>query len=105
MIFKDAAEDSFSLKTIIDRIRYKLSKTSSANAKDQDATDEVEALHPLLKKISEERWFPRDNNPITLDSVIDAIISKLPNATKSTLKTLTTHIVQLDRLVADVLFI
>ena len=54
-------------------------------------------LHPLLKKISEERWFPRDITSITTDSVIDAILMKLPNASKTMLKTLTAHLVQLHR--------
>lgn len=67
--------------------------------------DEGDGLHPLLKKISEERWFPRDNNPITLDSVIDAILAKLPNASKTMLKALTTHLVQLDRLVKQGFFL
>jgi hypothetical protein len=55
------------------------------------------SLHPLLKKISEERWFPRDNSTITLDSVLDAISTKIPSTSKTMLKTLTTHLVQLYR--------
>jgi len=34
---------------------------------------------------------------ITLDSIINAILTKLPNASKTMLKTLTTHLVQLHR--------
>jgi hypothetical protein len=79
---------------VIERIKSKQKKAPS----DLGEEDEVETLHPLLKKISEERWFPRDTTPtITLDSVIDAILSKLPNASKTMLKTLTTHLVQLHR--------
>lgn len=83
------------MKTIIQNIRAKQKKAPSDLAKEGD--DEGSGLHPLLRKISEERWFPRDTNPITLDSVIDAIIAKLPNASKTMLKTLTTHLVQLHR--------
>jgi hypothetical protein len=97
-ILKDAAEDTFSLKTIIDRIKHKQKQSSSDLTNEGDGEkSEGDTLHPLLKKISEERWFPRDNNPITLDSIIDAILAKLPNASKSMIKTLTTHLVQLHR--------
>jgi hypothetical protein len=97
-VYKDAAEDSFSLKTIIDRIKSKQKKAPSdvANEEEEEA-NESDVLHPLLKKISDERWFPRDINLITLDSVIDAILAKLPNASKTMLKTLTTHLVHLNR--------
>jgi hypothetical protein len=82
---------------VIERIKSKQKKAPSDLGKEGEE-DEVETLHPLLKKISEERWFPRDTTPtITLDSVIDAILSKLPNASKTMLKTLTTHLVQLHR--------
>ncbi|CAF2041519.1 unnamed protein product [Rotaria magnacalcarata] len=97
----DASEDTFSLKTVIERIKYKQSQTPVNVVDEGKPIDEaeVDVLHPLLKKISEERWYPRDNTPITLDAVIDAILAKLPNATKSTLKTLTTHLVQLNRVI------
>ncbi|CAM4966214.1 unnamed protein product, partial [Rotaria socialis] len=97
----DASEDTFSLKTVIERIKYKQSQIPVDVVDEGKPTEEgeVDVLHPLLKKISEERWYPRDNTPITLDAVIDAIIAKLPNATKSTLKTLTTHLVQLNRVI------
>jgi len=52
-------------------------------------------IHPLLTKISEERWFPRRNILITLDYILDVIITKLPNATKTLVKALITHLVQL----------
>jgi hypothetical protein len=98
-VCKETNEDGFSLKTIIDQIKSKQKKapSDSANAEEEEATVEIDVLHPLLKKISDERWFPRDNNPITLDSVIDAILAKLPSASKTMLKTLTTHLVQLNR--------
>ena len=59
--------------------------------------EEKNEVHPLLKKISEERWFPRRNIPITLDYVLDAIISKLPDTSKTMVKTLTTHLTQIHR--------
>ncbi len=88
------------MKTIIERIKSKQKKapSDSANvAQAEEEADETDVLHPLLKKISDERWFPRDGNPVTLDSVIDAILAKLPNASKTMLKTLTTHLVNLHR--------
>ena len=94
---KAADEDTFSLKSIIHDIKAKLKPLSGLKTGDDDNENVV--LHPLLKKISEERWYPRDNNSVTLDSVIDAIITKLPNASKSMLKTLTTHLVQLSRVI------
>jgi hypothetical protein len=57
--------------------------------------EETNEIHPLLKKISEERWFPRGHSSITLDYVLQTIITKLPDATKTLIKTLTTHMVQL----------
>ena len=59
--------------------------------------EESGEVHPLLKKISEERWFPRGNIPVTLDYVLDAIISKLSDTTKTMVKTLTTHLIQIHR--------
>ncbi|CAF0980083.1 unnamed protein product [Rotaria sordida] len=98
-IVRDAAEDTFSLKTIIDRIKYKQSQTASDLIDEEKDSEKIDdnILHPLLKKISDERWYPRDNNPITLDSIIDAILVKLPTASKTLLKTLTSHLVQLHR--------
>ncbi|CAF4622067.1 unnamed protein product [Rotaria sp. Silwood1] len=99
---RDASEDTFSLKTIIDRIKFKLQKVSTDLVNEEEESGEKiddNILHPLLKKISEERWYPRDNNPITLDSIIDVILTKLPTASKSMLKTLTAHLVQLNRVI------
>lgn len=62
------------------------------NAEEEEDTNEI---HPLIKKISEERWFPRGHFILTLDFVLDAIIKKLPDASKTMVKTLTGHIVQL----------
>lgn len=86
------------MKTIIERIRNR-QKTTPSEIVDQEVDDEIveEPLHPLFKKISEERWYPRDNNPITLDAIIDAILAKLPNASKNMLKTLAGHLIQLNR--------
>ena len=56
-----------------------------------------DSLHFLLKKISEQSWFPRGNSSVTIDSVLDAILSKLPNASKTLFKTLTSNLVQLNR--------
>ena len=64
---------------------------------EDEAEEEVNQIHPLLKKISEERWFPRGNSTITLDYVLEAILKKLPDATKTLIKTLTTHLIQLYR--------
>ena len=80
---------------IIQNLRAKQKKAPSDLA--GEGGDEGDGLHPLLRKISEERWFPRDNNPVTLDSVIDAILTKLPNASKTMLKALTTHLIHLHR--------
>ena len=63
-----------------------------------DATDE-ESVHPVLKKITEEKWFPRDHPPVTLNSIIDAIINKLADASKSLMKTLLAHLIELDQFV------
>lgn len=63
-------------------------------ARSNEGEDDQE-IHPLLKKISEERWFPRSDSPITLDYVLGAIILKLFNAGKALIKTLTTHLIQL----------
>ncbi len=59
--------------------------------------EESEEVHPLLKKISEERWFPHGNFSLTLDFVLDAIIEKLVDTSKTMVKTLTTHLIQLHR--------
>lgn len=83
---------------IIERIKAQrksiVSQEDGSEGTDEPAGDK---LHPLLEKISKERWYPRDNFPVTLDSVIDAILSKLPNASKTMLKTLTSYLVQLNR--------
>ena len=54
-------------------------------------------IHPILQKISEERWFPRVKSLLTLDYVLQTIIDKLSNATKTLVKTLTGHLIQLHR--------
>ncbi|UJR31150.1 hypothetical protein I4U23_018657 [Adineta vaga] len=99
-IVHNADEDTFSLKTIIERIKNKQKKPTidSVTEEEEEATTEND-IHPLLKKISEERWFPRTDLPITLDSITDAILSKLPNASKTMFKTLTTYLVQLHRVI------
>jgi hypothetical protein len=91
---KDSPNDNFSLKSIIKELENKRTTGVSEVVNEGEVTNEV---HPLLKKISEERWFPRGNTPITLDYVLDAILSKLPDTTKTMLKTLTTHLIQIDR--------
>ncbi|CAF3087081.1 unnamed protein product [Rotaria sp. Silwood2] len=100
-IVQDAAEDTFSLKAIIDRIKYKQRNIPSDVVVEEKDSEKIEddILHPLLKKISQERWYPRDDNPITLDSIIDVILAKLPTASKTMLKTLTAHLVQLNRVI------
>lgn len=92
---KSAADDTFSLKAIIERIKNKQKKSSSDLINEEEIPEDD--IHPLLKKISEERWFPHDDIPITLDSIIDAILAKLPNASKPLFKTLTSYLVQLHR--------
>lgn len=84
---------------IIHGIKAKIRAEATGTDMDEDNTD----VHPLLKKISEERWFPRKITIITLDTIIDVIVDKLPTATKSLLKTLMNHMTQIDRYV-DVLF-
>ncbi len=93
---KDTADDTFSLKTIIERIKNKQKKPSSDLVNEGEEISDGD-IHPLLKKISEERWFSRGDIPITLDSIIDEILAKLPNASKTLFKTLTTYLVQLHR--------
>ncbi|CAF1143690.1 unnamed protein product [Adineta ricciae] len=93
-----AAEDTFSLKTIIERIKNKQKKPAIDSVTEEEETAD-DNIHPLLKKISEERWFPRADLPVTLDSIIDAILSKLPNASKTMFKTLTNYLIQLHRVI------
>ncbi|CAF0778709.1 unnamed protein product [Adineta steineri] len=95
-VVRNADADTFSFKAIIERIKAKRKKSLNGLINDGNETV-IDEIHPLLKKISEERWFPRDNIPITLDSIIDIILSKLPNASKSVFKALTTYLVQLHR--------
>lgn len=90
----DVPEDNFSLKMIIKALENQRRKAGSSDTLDGEEDSEI---HPLLKKISEERWFPRSNSSITFDSVLDAIITKLLTAGKTLIKTLTTHLVQLHR--------
>jgi hypothetical protein len=97
LFLKDADNDTFSLKLIIERIKTKQNKDSSNLTNEEEENQDI--LHPLFKKISDERWYPRDNNLITLDSIINNILNKLPNASKTMLKTLTTHLVQLQRVI------
>jgi len=94
LIFKETSDDNFSLKMIIKGLESKKKIVVSEVINEGEEMDEI---HPLLKKISEERWFPRGNFSITLDYVLETIITKLPDATKTLIKTLTTHLVQLHR--------
>jgi hypothetical protein len=94
LIFKETSDDNFSLKMIIKGLESKKKIVVSEVINEGEETDEI---HPLLKKISEERWFPRGQFSITLDYVLEAIITKLSDATKTLIKTLTTHLVQLHR--------
>lgn len=83
---------------IIERIKVQRKPIVSQQDGGEETDEQTgDRLHPLLEKISKERWYPRDHSPITLDSVIDAILSKLPNASKTMLKTLTSYLVQLNR--------
>lgn len=91
--FKNAPDENFSLKMIIQGLPNRKRKSGAGLDEDEDSGE----VHPLLRKISEERWFPRGRFSITLNYVIQAIIEKLPNATKSIIKTLTSHLIQLDR--------
>jgi hypothetical protein len=87
------------LKVIIANIRAqeKANTIVIDKQEDENRTPIVDELHPVLKKISNERWYPHDSSPITLDSIIDVILTKLTNASKTMLKTLTKHLVQLHR--------
>lgn len=78
---------------IIHGIKAKIRAQANGTDVEEDNAD----VHPLLKKISEERWFPRQITIITLDTVIDVIVDKLPTATKSLLKTLMNYMTQIDR--------
>lgn len=93
-VFQDTPEDDFSLKMIIQGLENKKKSVVSDVINEEEEANEI---HPLLKKISEERWFPRGHFTLTLDFVLDAIIKKLPDSSKSLVKTLTTHLIQLNR--------
>lgn len=90
---QEAPEEDFSLKMIIHGIKAKL----RAQAQGMDVGDDNADVHPLLKKISEERWFPRQITVITVDTIIDVIVDKFPTVTKSLLKTFANHLIQIDR--------
>jgi len=77
---------------IIKGLEHKKKIVASEGINEEEGSDEI---HPLLKKISEERWFPRSNIAITLDYVLEAILVKLADTTKTMIKTLTTHLIQL----------
>ncbi|CAF4559292.1 unnamed protein product [Rotaria socialis] len=91
----NAADENFSLKRIIDgiegRTKNVVSRTNADNADDD--------IHPLLKKISEERWFSRGHFSITLDFVLDAIIEKMATASKKNLKTFTSYLAELNSVI------
>lgn len=91
IIFQNTPEDSFSLKTIVRSLEGP-KKVEVAPAEEVQ-TD----LHPLLKKISEERWFPRDTTTINFQIVLQAIVNKISNTSKSLVKTLSTHLIDIDR--------
>jgi hypothetical protein len=81
------------LKAILQEL---LSKYSRANANGSNEGDNAD-VHPLLQKISEERWFPRGRIPLTLDAVIDAIVKKLPEAMKTMRKVFLSHLDQIQQ--------
>lgn len=83
------------MKAILQELQLKYSR---ANANESSEGDNADA-HPLLKKISEERWFPRGRVPLTLDTVIDVIVKKLPEATKTMRKVFMAHLVQIHQYV------
>jgi hypothetical protein len=91
---KDAHEDNFSLKAIIQAIA---SMPKAVAPEVMDASEDNSEVHPLLKKIAKERWFPREKRPVTLDYVLEVIIAKLPEGTKTLVKTLTAYLVQLSQ--------
>jgi hypothetical protein len=90
---KGASDENFSLKMIIKELESTKKIVTSEVTKEEESNE----IHPLLKKISEERWFPRDNSSITLNYVLEAILLKLLDTTKTLIKTLTTHLIQLQR--------
>ncbi|CAF2100174.1 unnamed protein product [Rotaria magnacalcarata] len=91
----NAADENFSLKKIIDGIEGRTKNVVSKTNADNDDDD----IHPLLKKISEERWFPRGHFSITLDFVLDAIIEKMATASKKNLKTFTSYLAELNSVI------
>ena len=94
VFFKDYPEDNFSLKAIVTNLTNAPREAVPASEA-VNVDDEMEGIHPLLKKISREKWFPKENQPITVDYVLDAIITKLSDATKVMIKVLTTHLMQM----------
>ena len=87
-------KENFSLKSIIYELREEQRKEQAEKNKQEE---DAENVHPLLKKISQERWYAKDAGPVTLDSVIDTIVDSVPNATKSTMKALMAHTLEIDR--------
>ncbi|CAF1445751.1 unnamed protein product [Adineta steineri] len=94
----DYPEDNFSLKLIIENIKN-TPKTVESDLINEEQEEENNDIHPLLKKISKERWFPQEKVLITVDYILDVIIIKLSDASKTLLKTLTTHLIQLKRVI------
>ncbi|CAF0872243.1 unnamed protein product [Adineta ricciae] len=97
-VVHDYPEDNFSLKAIVTNLANAPREAAPASEVG-NVDDEMEEIHPLLKKISKEKWFPKENLPITVDYVLDAIITKLSDATKAMIKVLTTHLVQMHHVI------
>lgn len=65
----------------------------------QDQPDETDrsSLHPLLQKITAQRWFPREITKINVDSVVEAIAVRLGEPTKSIVKMLIPQLIEIDQ--------
>lgn len=83
---------------IIERLRDKFPRVEQTTKIEEEKVEDE--IHPLLKKISQQSWFPRGDVGLTVDEIIEAMLKKLPNASKSLFKTLTSNLVQMKKFVS-----
>ncbi|CAF0824785.1 unnamed protein product, partial [Didymodactylos carnosus] len=99
---RSADEENFLLKSIVATLRRQedeiqlIDNVQDADAEQETTNDDQSDLHPLLKKISQEKWYPKDLLP-TIENVVTAILEKLPSTNKTQLKTLTKYLIELQR--------
>ncbi|CAF0723062.1 unnamed protein product [Didymodactylos carnosus] len=92
-----ADDENFSLKSIVATLRSADEQLieDMMDGVEQDTTESTK-LHPLLKKISQEKWYPKDLLP-TIENVVEAILEKILTANKTQLKTFTKYLIELQR--------